>query len=257
MSIDARSLASALPRPTVRSVAGAPIRLQTYRNLVYLALAFPLGLAYFVFLAVGLGVSAGFTVLLVGIPMFLSMLVLCIGLAVVERKLTAGLLGVDISPPEWSVVENRGVVGRLTGLLTDLDTWKALLYLGSKFVFGLASLVVTMTLLATSWALIATPLYYSRPGVRVGLLLAEPLRYPLSLSLPWQNLLVGVEYVVNLTSWHVDTLPEALAMSLLGVAVLVGSLNVLNALAWVSGQHARFLLGRSDLQRSWIRSLRR
>ena len=32
---------------------GAPFRLRTYTNLLYLMLAFPLGVAYFVFLVAG------------------------------------------------------------------------------------------------------------------------------------------------------------------------------------------------------------
>ena len=37
----------------LRHLFGAPFRLRTYTNLLYLLLAFPLGVAYFVFLVVG------------------------------------------------------------------------------------------------------------------------------------------------------------------------------------------------------------
>jgi hypothetical protein len=49
------------------------------------------------------------------------------------------------------------------------------------------------------------------------------------------SLLVGVRTAVRLTSWEVTTPPEALGVAFLGVCLAVVSLNVLNALAWLSG----------------------
>jgi ABC-type transport system involved in cytochrome bd biosynthesis fused ATPase/permease subunit len=46
-----------------------------------------------------------------------------------------------------------------------------------------------------------------------------------------------------MTSWEVDTLPEALAMSGLGLVALWVSINVLNGVAWLCGQWTRLLLG--------------
>lgn len=42
--------------PLARFLA-APLEARSYTNLLYLALAFPLGLSYFIFLAVGLSLA--------------------------------------------------------------------------------------------------------------------------------------------------------------------------------------------------------
>ncbi len=44
---------------------------QTYRNLGYLLLAFPLGVTYFLFLAVGFALGTAFFVTLLGLPVLL------------------------------------------------------------------------------------------------------------------------------------------------------------------------------------------
>lgn len=261
MSGDTRS-GGALPRPSLRTVVGAPVRLQTYRNLLYLALSYPLGIAYFVGLAVGFGLGVGFAVLLVGVPLLVGVLLCSVALAGVERRLTAGLLAVDIDPPEWAVLahdgglDREGVVGRTRALVTDDATWAAVGYLASKLVVGVASFVLLLTLFLTSGLLVAVPLYYRLPGARVGVFFEGGRTVPFSLYLPWQDLLVGVEFVVRLTEWRVNTMPEALATSAVGVVALVLSLNVLNGFAWLVGRYARFMLGPSERRRAALARVR-
>jgi hypothetical protein len=135
----------------------------------------------------------------------------------------------------------------------DPAVWTGVVFLASKLLFGVVSFTLLMTLLVPAGVLVATPLFYRTPGARVGVFLGDGITQELSLYVPWEELLVGVSFVVRLTSWEVDTFPEALAMSLLGVLALVLSLNVLNAAAWLSGRWVGLLLGpgaRSLLQRS-------
>ena len=69
---------------------------QSYLNLLYLLLAFPLGIAYFVFVVTGLSLSVGLLIVWVGIPLLLGLLAASIGLASFERLLARQLLGVEI-----------------------------------------------------------------------------------------------------------------------------------------------------------------
>ncbi len=46
--------------------------------------------------------------------------------------------------------------------------------------------------------------------------------------------------------WSVDTPDKVLMCSLLGIAIGVISLHVMNALAFVTGRFARFMLGGSE-----------
>lgn len=241
--------ATSLPRPTLRSALGVPLRLQTYRNLLYLVLAFPLGLLYFAFLAVGLSVGVGLAITVVGVPIVLTVLAVALGVASVERKLTALLLGVDIEPPADSPISlsaDRSVRERVTALVAGTDTWKAVVYLASKLLLGVAAFVVVTTLLVTAVTLLLVPFVYDQPGVTVGVVMDSPTTFAPEIAYGWADLLVGMQAALRLTSWEVTTLPEALAVALLGVGLIVVSLNVLNALAWLSGQYARFMLGGSS-----------
>lgn len=235
-----------LPRPTIREVVGVPLRLQTYRNLLYLLLAFPLGMLYFVFLAVGLSVGVGLAITVIGIPIIVATLAIATGLGSAERKLTALLLGIDIEPPAdnpLSIDDERPFLDRVKALVTTLQTWKAVFYLASKFLLGLLSFFLILTLLVTAVTLLVVPFVYDQPGVYIGLAIDEPTTLHPALAYGWDSLLVGFRAAIELTSWQVTTLPEALLVAGVGVGLIVVSLNVLNGLAWLSGQYARFMLG--------------
>lgn len=237
---------ASLPRPTIRSIVSVPLRLQTYRNLLYLVLAFPLGLAYFIFLAVGISLGVGLAITVIGIPIFLAVLAIAAGLGTIERKLTVLLLGIDIEPPVDSPLaldHSKPILQRLKELVTGLGTWKAVVYLASKLILGIASFILIMTLLVTAVTFLLVPFVYNQPGVYVGLKLDQPATLHPAVAYGWDNLLVGIEAVVELTSWQVTTLPEAMFVACLGVVMIVIALNVLNALAWVSGHYARYMLG--------------
>jgi hypothetical protein len=248
----AGALPSSLPRPSLRRLATAPVRLRTYGNLLYLALAFPLGLAYFVVLTVGLSLGVGLSVIVVGLGLLLATLVLVVALATVERYLAALLLGVDLDPLNWAVLADgdsgdstdpSGPTERLKRLLLDRALWAGLVFLLSKLFVGVAAFTLVVSLLVPAAVLVATPFYYRTPGVRVGLFVPNGISRELSLYVPWNELLVGVSFVVRLTSWEVDTLPEALVASGLGVVAVVAVLNVFNAAGWLCAQWARLLLG--------------
>ncbi|WP_121823098.1 sensor domain-containing protein [Halostella salina] len=234
-------------RPTVRSVVGVPFRAQTYKNLLYLALAFPLGLAYFIALSVGLSLSLAMIVLVVGVPLTALVLVCAVGAARFESILASVLLGVDIDTPERVWLREEGVLTRAKGLFLSVNTWKAVLYLASKFVVGILSFILLLTLFVTSGTLMAVPLFYDQPGVHVGLIMHGPVQLTPSLYVPWDSLLIGVETVVTITSWEVTTLPQALLMSLLGCCLLLAAMNVTNAFAWITGRYAQFMLGEASV----------
>lgn len=240
MSTDHRN---ASPARRLRAVLGVPFRLQTYRNLLYLVLSFPLGLAYFTFLSVGLSLGVGLAITVVGIPILLAVLAVSTGLAGVERKIATLLLGVEVESPGWVVTDSGSITERCKRLVTDLGTWKALVYLGSKLVIGIAAFVSVMILLVTAVSMLAVPLVYDQPGVYVGVVTDAPIQFHPSLYVVWRNLLVGVETVVSVGSWQVQTLPAALGVAGFGVLLGIASLHLLNGLARFSAWYTELMLG--------------
>lgn len=248
MSSSVRAATATVPRPSVRSLLTVPFRLQTYKNLLYLWIAFPLGIAYFVGVVVAFSVSISLVIVLVGVPLLLLSFLFVAVTGGVERVLTGRLLAVDIPEPSYDYLREGELVDRVVGLVTDTTTYTALVYLLSKFAFGIASFVLMVTTFVASAVLIATPTFYDQPGVRVGLFPADPVTLTPSASIAWNDLFVGIEAVLELTSWRVDTLPEALAVSLLGVVVLLCSLNLCNAVAWLWGRYSSVMLGADPLR---------
>jgi hypothetical protein len=227
----------------VRTVFGVPFRLQTYRNLLYLALAAPLGLAYFVFLSVGLSLGVGLAITVVGIPLLLLVLAVSTGLASIERAIATFLLGVEVESPGWVVTERGSILERAKRLVTDLGTWKAVVYLGTKLFIGVAAFVAVTTLLVTAVSMLTVPLVYDQPGVYVGIVTDAPIRFHPSLYVAWRHLLVGVETVIHVGTWQIQTLSEALAVAGFGVLLGVASLHLLNAMARFSAWYTKLMLG--------------
>jgi hypothetical protein len=235
---------SASVTDSLRSVFGVPLRLQTYRNLLYLLLAFPLGLVYFLFLSIGLSLGVGLAIVVVGVPILLAVLAVSTGLATVERELATLLLGVRIEIANESTPDS--LIERAKCLVTDAGTWTALVYLGSKFLIGVVSFVVVTTLLVTATSLLAVPFVYQQPGVYVGIVTDAPIELHPSLYVAWRQVLVGVETVLSVGSWQVTTLPQALAVAGFGVLLGVASLHLLNGLARFSGWYTKLMLGSSS-----------
>jgi len=190
----------------------APIELRSYGNLLYLALAFPCGLAYFIFLVVGLSVGLGLTIVWVGLPILALVLAGSFGLAALERQLAIHLLGAQVPPMALPAAAGATLWQRARAFLSNPVTWKGVGYLAVKFPLGLASFVLLVTLVSTAGALLVTPFLY-----------------------PWLP--------IELFDRPVDNLGLALACGAAGAVLGLLSLNLFNLLAAGWRQLASLLLG--------------
>ncbi len=213
---------------------------QTYLNLAYLLLAFPLGLAYFVFVVTGVSLGLGLAIVLIGVPILAFTVAVGLALAGFERWLTAAMLGVDIEPRVDLPGDRRR--DRLLALLTHPKTWTSLLYLPAKFVVGLAGFVLATTGLSTAVSMLVLPLYYDRPGLYVGVVPDRAPEIHQTLYLGWNYLLVGFDAVFTIGHWEISTLPRALAAAAVGLVLLLVTLHALNGLARAFGWFARATL---------------
>jgi len=139
------------------SIIGKP---ETYLSIVYLILAFPLGIFYFIFLLTGLCLGLGLIIIWIGIPILLLVLFAWWGLGMFERLLAIGLLRVKIPPMIKKETGKKNVWERFKNHLGNPVTWKSLAFLFIKFPIGIISFVVTITLLSVSIAFISAPFTY-------------------------------------------------------------------------------------------------
>ncbi len=191
----------------------APAEIRTYTNLLYLTLAFPLGIFYFTFLITGLALGFGLTIIWIGLPILALVFAGSFGMAALERRLAIHLLDAKVPPmaaPRTGTQESLWKA--LQEFLSNPVTWKGMAFLFLKFPMGIVSFVMTVALLSASVALILTPVLY-----------------------PWTDVYIGY--------WVVDSLPAALVLSAVGMMSLLISLNILNLLALGWREIAQMMLG--------------
>lgn len=196
-------------------IVGVVADAQTYRNLLYLLLAFPLGLAYFIYLVVGFSLGLGLAVLGVGIALLFGTVLGTRLIASFERWLANTLLGTTLPEPP-AVDRSGGIIDTVKAYLRASSTWKGLGFVFTKFWLGTASFVLLVTFLGVAVELLVLPLF---PGglfnVQVGVVVADQFE---------------------------TTLQRALAVPAGAVLALVG-LHLLNGFAGVCASVATALLG--------------
>lgn len=207
---------SYLRPPTELNFFESIFRAQTLLNLVYLFLSFPLGIFYFVLLVTGISLGFGLLITVFGIFILVGVLALVYVLAIFERNLLSTFLGFHLGPlpqPE----RGTGFMSHTRALLLNPFTWKGMLFLFLKFPLGIFSFSISISLIAASIGLIATPILFHFHWFEMGI--------------------PGF--------WMIDTIGETLLMAAVGIPLLLVSLYLLNLLAWGIGYIGKALLEQS------------
>ncbi len=194
---------------------------QTYLNMLYLLLSFPLGIIYFVILITGFSVGIPLIIIWVGLLILLGLFALWIGFIVFERKLAIWLLKVDILPISIPDGTGKTLWQKFKTRAGNPVTWKGLVFLMAKFPIGVLCFTILVSLLAISLSLFTVPIYYR---------LFQPV-----IDLTWSTMPIQLNVI--------DTLPEALICSLIGFFLLLISFHIFNGMAILSGKFARVMLG--------------
>jgi hypothetical protein len=198
----------------LRRFVGAPFRTDTYANLLYVLLAFPLGIAYLVLIVTGLSIGITTSPLLVGIPILVAVIAGIAVLGALEARLASRLLDIETALPETLREENPDGIRRIENSPTDtlLDlftaptTWTTIVLLLLKFVYGIVVFTVLVSTAALTVGFVSAPLVYD---------------------------LSDVSYTVGV--YAIETLPEALGLAVVGVLVGFVSIHLLNGLATAGG----------------------
>src|SRR5215469_2192661 len=210
---------------------------QTYLNLLYLLVSFPLGILYFVFLLFGLTSSLSTTTTAVlGIAILLLAIFVWWRLAKFERNLAMRWLHVEISSMAPSHKEGLSRSERFLAHLTNAVTWNSLAYLFLKYPLATISFVVIVNMFVLT-------LGFAVFSLIIGLLVM-PFLYRFR-ALPrgrgeWGEARASGEGMA------VDRVRLFLLLSITGFGFALIAFHVLNTLAYVSGQFARIMLGLSD-----------
>ena len=130
---------------------------RAYAGLLYMVLALVTGIAYFVVAVTGVSLSAGLSILIIGIPFVILFVGVVRLLSLVEGRIVETLLGVRM--PRRPLYSDRGkpMLQRIGAMFTDPRTWSTLFYMVLMLPLGIAYFTIAVTGFALSAGLVASP----------------------------------------------------------------------------------------------------
>jgi uncharacterized membrane protein len=211
---------TAAHRGTIGRFFGVFMDVRAYTSLFYMLLTLATGIVYFTFVITGITLSAGFAILVIGIPFFLAFIGIARVIALGEGRLLEATTGermprrpVHPGPPApW--------LRRIGDMLKDVRTWTTLLYLLLMLPLGIFYFALTVTGLALGLRLALAPLILLGHGL--GWL---PGGFP--------------HEMIQVDDFGYDS-PESLLGALLCMALGIVILTLLlHAVRWIARGHAR------------------
>lgn len=212
--VDDQPLSGPIPTGGFWTVA---MHAQTYRNVVYLALSFPLGVLYFVLIVAGLSAGIGTLIVWVGFFVLLGTMLVIRGCAKLERAMARKLLKTSIPVRQTNCMHRESqdlpwLVWARNELLSRRN-WAYIGYLLVKFPLGIASFTIVVSLLPAA----------------AGLLLL-----PMTLLIPPVDPQIG--------QWIIDTPWEVTPFVAVGALLFGLSFHIINGVAWLHAKWAKTCL---------------
>jgi uncharacterized membrane protein len=191
---------------------------RTYAALFYMLLSIATGIFYFTVAVTGVSLSAGLSILIIGVPFVILFVGIVRVLSLVEGRIVETMLGERM--PRRPLYSNRGKpwLERIKQMFVDPRTWSTLLYMVLMLPLGIAYFTVVVTGLAISLSFISVPV----------------------------AALFGGAFTIDgdPVTWYLDV-PPVVALPLmfvLGVLLLFSLLHLARGVARVHGGIAKHLL---------------
>jgi uncharacterized membrane protein len=210
------------PPPPRRSLAGRFFGVaadgRTWGALFYLLLSLATGIFYFTWAVTGVALSAGFSVLIIGIPFIVLFFSSVRGLSLLEGRIVEAMLGVRMPRrPPYAARQGEPLLRRIGAMFTDPRSWSTLLYMLLMLPLGILYFTVAVTLLSLSIGFAAAPLI---KAFGFDVIDADLAGY----------------------SYHGPGWAGTFGLCLLGIVLLFASLHLVRGLGRVHGQVAKHLL---------------
>jgi uncharacterized membrane protein len=191
---------------------------RAYLGMAYMLLALATGIFYFTFAVTGLSLSAGFAILIIGIPFFLLFIGTTRVLALAEGRIVETLLGTRMPRRPVHPGPPMGWMQRVLEMLKDPRTWGTLLYLLLMLPLGVFYFTFVIVGLVCSLALTIAPV----------------------VVLLYHAGLITIDGTIE--SPHPALLP---LVSILGIVLLTVTLHLSRGIGYLHGQLAKSLLVRA------------
>ncbi len=158
-------------RPWYARFFGVFAEARAWGALFYLLFTLGTGIVYFTWAVTGLSISGGLLVLIVGLPILGLFLLSARGIALLEGRLIEALTGVRMPRRPLFTRKDIGWWQKFKNLLTERQTWTAVLYMILQMPLGIIYFTVFIALIAFAGALIFKPiteLVWGMPSFIIG-----------------------------------------------------------------------------------------
>jgi len=194
---------------------------RTYGALLYMLLSLITGIFYFTWTVAGISITAGTSVLIIGIPLALVFLVSFRMLSHVEGRIVEGLLGVRMPRRLPATSTDEKIWPRIKEMLSDLRTWTSTFYLLLMLPLGIIYFTLAVIGIAVPLSFIGGSLWSLVTGHSVVQIQA----------VPWLDHL-----------FH--TAPGLVLLAAIGLVLFFLVLHVARLIGWMHGKIAEGLLVR-------------
>ena len=151
------------PRPRPRESAlgrffGVYADPRAYLSLLYMLLALITGIVYFTFAVIGLSLSVGLAILIIGVPFFLLFVGIARVVALAEGRIVESMLGTRMPRRPMYPDRETPFLQRIVEMLKDPRTWGTLVYLVAMLPLGVFYFTFAVVGIAVSLAMFVAPI---------------------------------------------------------------------------------------------------
>jgi len=194
---------------------------RTYGALLYMLLSLVTGIFYFTWTIAGISITAGTSVLIIGIPLALVFLVSFRMISHVEGRIVEGLLGVRMPRRLPTTTSDERIWPRIKEMLGDLRTWTSMFYLLLMLPLGVIYFVLAVVGLSVSLGVAGGSIYSLITN-------QSHIQIP---DVPW------LQHLFN-------TAPGLILTAFLGIVLFFVVLHLARLVGWLHGKIAEGLLVR-------------
>lgn len=166
--LDAERVVTPTPPPAQKTAAakrnpiaaffGIVVDPRAWGSLIYMLLAMLTGTIYFTLVVMGVSMSIGFAILIIGIPIMLLFLGIVRAVSLAEGRLVEALLGERMPRrPTLSPAEG-GIIKRIVWWLKDYRTWTTMLYMLLMLPLGVLYFSVVVTAISFGISMFVGPI---------------------------------------------------------------------------------------------------
>jgi uncharacterized membrane protein len=211
-------------RSSIGRFFGVAADAHTWGALFYMLLALATGIFYFTWVVTGISLSAGFSVLIIGIPFVVLFFGSVRGLSLLEGRIVETMLGVRMPRrPPYPAQQGLPLLKRIGAMFTDARSWSTLLYMLLMLPLGIVYFTLAVTLLSVSIAFVGAPVVMALNGF--GHWFVDGMA-----TIDWG---MGA---------HVPGWSDAIALCVIGIVLLFATLHLVRGIGRLHGQIAKHLL---------------